>query len=155
MPDVRPAPDEVAALRAANARLREVIQAKDAEAAALRAQLEACQRQLGELRAEVEALRARLRQNPRNSSRPPSSEGLAKPAPRSLRRRSGRKPGRPKGQPGATLEMIDRPDEVVWHEPARCAGCGAGLSGAPLARTERRQVVDLPEQTRTLITEHF
>jgi transposase len=154
VPDVPPVPDEVAALRAANARLREVIEAKDAEAAALRAQLEACQGQLEELRAEVEALRARLRQNPRNSSRPPSSEGLAKPAPRSLRRRSGRKPGRPKGQPGATLEMADRPDEVVWHEPDRCAGCGAALSGAPLTRIERRQVVDLPEQIRAVVTEH-
>jgi transposase len=156
VPGVPPAcPHEAAALGAANARLREVIEAKDAEAAALRAQLEACQAQLEELRAEVETLRARLRQNPRNSSRPPSSEGLAKPAPRSLRRRSGRKPGRLKGQPGATLEMTDRPDEVVWHEPARCARCGAGLSGAPLTRTERRQVVDLPEQIRALVTEHL
>jgi transposase len=121
VPGVPPAPDEVAALRAANARLREVIEANDVEAAALRAQLEACQVQLEELRAQ-------LRQNPRNSSRPPSSEGLAKSAPRSLRRRSGRKPRRPKGQPGATLEMTDQPDEVVSHEPDRCAGCGAGLS---------------------------
>jgi hypothetical protein len=39
--------------------------------------------------------------------------------PRSLRRRSGRKPGRPKGQPGATLEMTDQPDEVVSYEPDR------------------------------------
>jgi transposase len=154
VPDVPPVSDEVAALRAANARLREVIEAKDAEAAALRAQLEACQGQLEELRAEVEALRARLRQNARNSSRPPSSEGLAKPAPRSLRRRSGRKPGRPEGQPGATLETTDQPDEVVWHEPGRCARCGAALSGSPPARTERRQVVDLPEQIRALVTEH-
>ncbi len=147
-------PHEAAALGAANARLREVIETKDAELAVLRAQLEACQAQLEELRAEVETLRVRLRQNPRNSSRPPSSEGLAKPAPRSLRRRSGRKPGRPKGQPGATLEMTDRPDEVVSHEPDRCARCSAGLSGAPLARTERRQVADLPEQIRALVTEH-
>ena len=43
-----------------------------------------------------------------------------------------------------TLEMTGHPDEVVWHEPGRCAGCGAGLFGAPVAGTERRQVTDLP-----------
>ena len=154
MPDVPLAPDEVAALRAANARLREVLEARDAEVAVLRAQAEGYQAQLEELRAEVEALRARLAQNPRNSSKPPSSEGLAKPAPRSLRNKSSRRPGRPKGQPGATLELTGHPDEVVTHEPGRCAGCGAGLSGAPVTRTEPRQVVDLPEEIRALVTEH-
>lgn len=154
VPDVPPAPDEVAALRAANARLREVIEAKDTEAGVLRGVVEAYQGQLEELRAEVEALRDRLRQNPRNSSRPPSAEGLAKPAPRSQRGRSGRKPGRPKGQPGATLELADRPDQVVAREPGRCAGCGTGLAGAQVARVERRQVIDLPEQIRALVTEH-
>jgi hypothetical protein len=154
VPDVPPAPDEVAALRAANARMREVIDAKDTEVAVLRAQLEAYQAQLEELRAEVEALRARLRQNPRNSSKPPSSEGLPKPAPRSQRRKSGRKPGRPKGQPGATLEMTGRPDEVVRHEPGRCSGCGSGLFGAPVTGTVRRKVIDLPEEIRALVTEH-
>jgi transposase len=154
VPDVPPAPDEVAALRAANARLREVIEAKDTEVGVLRAVVEAYQGQLEELRAEVEALRARLRQNPRNSSRPPSAEGLAKPQPRSLRGKSGRKPGRPKGQPGATLELTGRPDQVLTHEPGRCSGCGTGLSGAEVARFERRQVIDLPEEIRALVTEH-
>jgi transposase len=93
-------------------------------------------------------------QNPRNSSKPPSAEGLAKPAPRSLRGKSGRKPGRPKGQPGATLQMTDRPGKVVTHEPAACGGCGGGLSGSPVARTERRQVIDLPPEIRALVTEH-
>ena len=87
MADVPPGPDEAAALRAANARLREVIEAKDTEVAVLRAQLEAYQAQLDELRAEVEALRARLRENPRNSSKPPSAKGLAKPPPRPQRRK--------------------------------------------------------------------
>ncbi len=154
MPDVPPAPDEIAALRAANARLREVIEAKDTEAGVLRGLVEAYQVQLEELRAEVEALRARLRQSPRNSSRPPSAEGLAKPAPKSQRGKSGRKPGRPKGQPGATLELTDHPDDVVTHEPGRCSGCGTGLFGAKVTATERRQVTDLPEEIRALVTEH-
>ena len=158
MADVPAVPDEVAALRAANARLREVIEAKDTEIAALRvshqAQLDALRVQVAALAAEVAELRARLGQNSRNSSKPPSAEGLAKPAPKSLRKKSGRRPGRPKGQPGATLEMAGCPDEVAWHEPGRCVGCGASLFGAPVTRTERRQVVDLPERIRALVTEH-
>ena len=158
MPDVPSAPDEVARLRAANARLRQVVEAKDTEIAALRtshqAQLDALRMQVSALSAEVADLRARLGQNPRNSSKPPSSEGLGKPAPKSLRNKSGRKPGRPKGQPGATLQMTDHPDEAVTHEPGRCAGCGAGLLGAPVAGTERRQVTDLPEVIRAVVTEH-
>jgi transposase len=154
VPDVPSAPDAVAALRAANARLRQVVEAKDTEIAALRtshqAQLDVLRAQVAALSAEVADLRARLGQNPRNSSRPPSSEGLARPAPKSLRG----KPGRPEGQPGATLEMTGQPDEVIWHEPARCCGCGAGLSGAVVAGTGRRQVTDLPEQIRALVTEH-
>jgi hypothetical protein len=158
VPDVPDAPDEVAALRAANARLREVVAAKDTEIAALRtsyqAQLDALRAQVAALAAEVADLRARLSQNPRNSSKPPSSEGLAKPAPRSLRRKSGRKPGRPKGQPGVTLEMTGYPGKVVTHEPGRCACCGRRLLGAPVTGTERRQVTDLPEEIRVLVTEH-
>ena len=141
------APGEVAALRVANARLRQVIEAKDTEMLVLREQLEV-------LRAEVAELRARLGASSRNSSKPPSADGLRRPVSRSLRGRSGRKPGRPKGQPGATLEMTGAPDEVVPHEPGRCAGCGKDLAGAPLAGVERRQVTDLPPDIRALVTEH-
>ena len=152
VPYVRSALDEVARLRAANARLRQVVEAKDTEIAALRtshqAQLDALRMQVSALSAEVADLRARLGQNPRNSSKPPSSEGLGKPAPKSLRKKSGRKPGRPKGQPGATLQMTDHPDEAVTHEPGRCAGCGASLLGAPVTGT------DLPEVIRAVVTEH-
>lgn len=90
-----------------------MIEAKDTEIGALRGLVEAVGAQLEELRTEVEDLRARLRQSPRNSSKPPSAEGLAAPAPKSQRRKSGRKPGRPKGQPGVTLELTDHPDVAV------------------------------------------
>ena len=104
MPGV-PVPDDAAGLRAANARLRELLAERDAEIAVLRGHLDeltALQTEAGELRqraagleAQVADLAARLGQNSRNSSRPPSSEGLAKPAPKSLRGKSGRKPGLP------------------------------------------------------------
>lgn len=58
------------------------------------------------LRGQVKALKAQLSANSRNSSKPPSSDGLAKPSPKSLRGRSGRKPGRPKGGPGLTLDLV-------------------------------------------------
>src|SRR6266542_5354851 len=80
--------------------------------------------------ARVADLEARLKQSSSNSSKPPSSDGLAKPAPKSLRGRSGRGPGRPAGQDGVTLERVADPDVVVRHVPPVCAGCGDGLAEA-------------------------
>ena len=74
------------------------------------------------LRERVAELEVRLAQNSSNSSRPPSSDGLAKPAPKSLRRRSGRAPGGQNGHPGSTLRRVADADEAVRHEPAACAG---------------------------------
>jgi transposase len=92
----------------------------------------------------IAELEARLGQNSRNSSRPPSSDGLGKPAPKSRRRRSGRKPGGQPGHPGRTLERVEAPDEVRRHEPAACGGCGGDLSGAAQTGVVRRQVFDIP-----------
>lgn len=97
---------------------------------------------LGERVADLER---RLGGNSRNSSRPPSSEGYAKPAPKSLRGVSGKKSGGQRGSPGATLRQVENPDEVLVHSPATCGGCGAGLGPAPVASVEVRQVADLPE----------
>jgi transposase len=110
-------------------------------------------RELAEARERIAELEARLRQNPRNSSQPPSSEGLAKPAPRSLRKKSGRRPGGQDGHKGMTLAQVARPDREIRHEPACCGRCGAGLAGRPVTSVERRQVFDLPP-VHAEVTEH-
>jgi hypothetical protein len=106
-------------------------------------------------RERIAGLQARLNQNPRNSSKPPSSEGLAKPAPkpRSLRMWSGRKPGGQDGHKGATLTQAARPDREIRHEPACCGRCGTGLADRPVTAVERRQVFDL-QPVRAEVTEH-
>jgi transposase len=112
--------------------------------------------ELAQTRAELERiaeLEARLRQTPRNSSKPPSGEGLARPAPRSLRKKSGRRTGGQDGQKGTTLMQVARPDREVRHEPDCCGRCGGGLAGRPVTGVERRQVLDLPP-VRAEVTEH-
>lgn len=96
------------------------------------------------LAARVAELEARLGKNSRNSSKPPSSDGLAKPAPRSLRRASGRKPGKQPGGQGFRLQPRAVPDEVRTYVPTGCGGCGADLADAPVVGVETRQVFDLP-----------
>ncbi|MDT5024315.1 MAG: transposase [Micromonosporaceae bacterium] len=98
-------------------------------------------------------LRRRLGQNPRNSNQPPSAEGLGKPAPKSLRRRSGRKPGGQPGHEGTTLRQVEKPDVVVRHEPRACWSCGDGLVGAAEVGLTRRQVFEIPP-VATRVTEH-
>ena len=100
---------------------------------------------IDQLEAEVAELKRQLGQNSRNSSKPPSSDSpFTKPAPKSLRRKSGRKPGGQRGHPGSTLALVEDPNERKRHEPGACSGCGAGLADAPEVGVERRQVFDLP-----------
>jgi transposase len=104
------------------------------------------------LQAEVAELKRQLGMNSQNSSKPPSSDSpFVKPTPRSLRRRSGRKPGGQPGHPGSTLELVGDPDEVRRHEPGPCGGCGASLDTAAQVGAEHRQVFDLPPVTVRVI----
>jgi transposase len=106
------------------------------------------------LQAEVADLKRQLGQNSRNSSKPPSSDSpFVKPAPKSLRGKSGKKSGGQPGHPGSTLALVDDPNERLRHEPGPCTGCGADLANAPEVGVERRQVFDLPPMT-VRVTEH-
>jgi Family of unknown function (DUF6444) len=77
-------------LRAANARLRELLAGRDALIAGRDAEIALLREQLAGLRSQVADLAARVAMNSQNSGKSPSSDGLAKPAPKSLRGRSAR-----------------------------------------------------------------
>ncbi|EQD24328.1 MAG: hypothetical protein D084_Lepto4C00482G0005 [Leptospirillum sp. Group IV 'UBA BS'] len=110
--------------------------------------------QIQDLLARVSALEEQLAKNSRNSSKPPSTDGYAKPAPKSLRTSSGKKPGGQKGHPGHTLSPVETPDRILVHLPESCP---CGYSGAfeedPDLPVDTRQVLDLPPQT-LIATEH-
>lgn len=121
----------------------------------LRALVETQAARLAELQSRIADLEERLGRNPRNSSMPPSAEGLSKPsAPsRAERRAAKRKPGKQPGTEGKHLAQVAEPDEVLRHAPVSCQSCGADLADVAVVSTERRQVFDLPE-IAMYVTEH-
>lgn len=124
--------------------------------AELEAENAALREQVRELAAQVQVLQARLAQDSHNSGKPPASDGLARKGAktRSLRRRSGKKPGGQLGHRGATLRLVATPDERVEHRPTVCAHCQAPLAAdAAVVVRERRQVHDLPP-LRLVVREH-
>jgi transposase len=120
----------------------------------LREELTESRAALGRALTRIEDLEARLGRNSKNSSKPPSSDSaFVKPAPKSLRGRSGREPGGQPGHGGQTLMQVGKPDRVVRHLPDVCGGCGGGLRGVRVASVEVRQVFDIPKIAVT-VTEH-
>src|SRR5712664_1196255 len=94
-PEVASAADEIAGLRSENTGLRELI---------------------ARLQTQVAELERRLGLDSSNSGKPPSSDGLKKPARvRSLREPSGKIAGGQNGHPGKTLCQVETPDTVVDH----------------------------------------
>src|SRR6202166_5085884 len=107
------------------------------------------------LRAQIAELERRLGLNSSNSGKPPSSDGLRKPARvSSLRERSGKKPGGQKGHKGETLRQVAVADDVINHYPSACATCGAGLAAHASAGHSARQVFDLPQPQPLVVTAH-
>ena len=114
----------------------------------------ALQERLVQLEQRVKELEARLARNSQNSNQPPSSDGLGKPSPKSLRTPSGRKPGGQPGHPGQTLQRVKNPDHIQIHKVEVCPQChGGGLSREPVLDYESRQVFDLPPRPLE-VTEH-
>lgn len=114
--------------------------------------IESLLQRLDILTTRIQELESRLKKDSHNSSKPPASDGLAKKT-KSLRHRTGNPPGGQPGHPGATLCLVDIPDQVVQHHPQTCSSCGACLEGAPVLSKLRRQVHDLPPLALQ-VTEH-
>jgi transposase len=122
------------------------------EVAALRAENAALRQRVQELLSEVQALKGQLAKDSHNSSKPPSSDGLARKT-KSLRKPSGKKPGGQPGHPGHQVRLAETPDVVVVHRPTQCGVCQHVLPEDVPAWTERRQVHELPS-VRLRVTEH-
>ena len=123
---------------------KEIIAQQAQQIAELQASLQAALRKIADLE-------ARLARNSSNSSRPPSSDGLAKkPA---FPRSSGKSHGGQKGHRGGTLEMVAQADQVVLHPATQVCSCGGDLSQVEGHVIAKRQVFDLPPQA-LVVTEH-
>ena len=162
MPDTPPVtpPDpagwlhaRVAELEADNARLRQAAADRDGLAAA---QLAARDAQIDALAARVEELQRLLGKDSSTSSRPPSSDSPynKKPKDRSLRGRSGRKPGKQPGAQSSTLKQSGSPANTVECGPAACGCCGHDLADVPAAWLQKRQVFEAAPPPPPVVTEY-
>jgi transposase len=108
--------------------------------------------QVALLTAKVAELEGRLALNSQNSSKPPSSDGLGRPKPKSQRHKGMKSTGGQKGHRGHTLKKVAQPDHIEPHPPAsHCDACHRSLSDAVVVET--RQVFDIPP-LRHEVTEH-
>ncbi len=140
--------------RAVAARLRAVVEAKDAELGVLRAELDAARERERRLGLRVAELERQLRMDSSDSGTPSSKERIgAREQRRAERRRrdaservrrKDRKPGGQPGHPGRGLSRDPDPGERrAADPPAQCRRCGTGLGGAAGAGASWAQVWDV------------
>ena len=136
------------------ARLRAVVESKDAEITVLRAELAAVLDRERRLGLRVAELERRLGMDSTNSGTPSSKDSIGarerRKAERKARdtsereRRKDRKRGGQPGHLGAGLSRDRDPDERETADPpAECSGCGVSLAGVAAAGSSWAQVWDV------------
>ena len=160
-------------LRAENATLRDALERKEEELSRSRHSnqdlregltqaiiaIQSLQEQVKTLHGQIDCLQERVKtlegqqaKDSHNSSLPPSSDRFVR-SPKSLRQKSGKKPGGQVGHRGHHLRQVKIPDEILLHQVQRCERCQHDLRAQVADLPERRQVIDLPTK-RLWITEH-
>src|SRR5713101_3481891 len=148
--------EELEQLRAENRALREALQCKDTELGQshqanqdLREGLKQAiiaigsqQERVKVLEGLIDALQERIKtlerqqaKDSHNSSLPPSADRSVS-VPKSLRQKSGKKPGGQHGHRGHHLKQVESPDVVLVHTVEQCEHCRQNLRDCP---------ADLPE----------
>ena len=99
---------------------------------------------------EIAVLKERLNKNSKNSSKPPSSDGLNKPNPKSLRDKSDKKQGAQLGHKGSGFSITQTPDEIVEHSPYKCKSCCNEGKCVSCGVSETRYEIDIEIKTNTI-----
>jgi transposase len=143
-------PDDASGLRAANAGLRAVVEAKDGENALLRAELHAERELRKRLELRLAELERRLGMDSTDSGTPSSRERIGAKEASQARQQSERERSKDRkrgGQPGHQGKGLRRdpdPDDREDAEPpAECRACRASLDGAEAVKPRWAQVIDV------------
>jgi transposase len=144
--------EELQQLRREKSQWQEQLAQRDEQLAQRDAQIAQMQQELKRLEEQVQAVQERLKKDSHNSHLPPSSDRFQR-QPKSLRKKSGKKPGGQSGHAGSTLMVSQTPDVVVRHPVEQCVHCQQDLREVDCVQVERRQVIDLPPK-RVLVIEH-
>ncbi len=136
----------------ANKDLREGLQQAIVAIESLQEGTKVLEGQIDYLHERVKTLEGQQAKDSHNSNLPPSSDRFVRP-PKSLREKSGKKPGGQKGHRGHHLKQVESPDAVLIHPVEWCEHGQQDLRTHPADVPERRQVIDLPTK-RLWVTEH-
>ena len=109
---------------------------------------------ISDLQDQISDLKRRVNTNSTNSSKPPSTDMFRTSKKRSLRRRSGSRPGGQPGHKAHNMRLPHEPDIIVSHHPSECEGCPNRdrCSDSMFSQGESRYVVDI--EMKTKVTEH-
>src|SRR5437588_6645943 len=144
--------DELEQLRQANEDLREGLKQALMAIGTQQERVKTLEGLIDSLQERIKTLERQRAKDSHNSSLPPSSDRFVR-APKSLRQKSGKKPGGQPGHRGHHLQQVANTDQILLHAVERCEHCQHDLRAQKASVPERRQVLDLPVK-RLWVTEH-